>query len=165
MAVLQNGSKCSHTTCMLRFFAVLSFALNHNLIFEMGSNILLNLLKRLCNFPSAITPHFCVLFDQRLRVLQVSATAQIYLAMSLQLHAYALRRLEQKFGHRCLPALLHFHSHPKSPYHRFDCSTMRKIDWRYFVKPVRFPCDVLSKDSVSLQFPHAFRICSTIPTN
>ncbi len=37
MAALRNGSKCSHTTCMLRFFAVLRLALNPNLIFEMGS--------------------------------------------------------------------------------------------------------------------------------
>jgi hypothetical protein len=36
MAVLQNGSKCSHTKCMLRFFTVSRLALNTNLIFEMG---------------------------------------------------------------------------------------------------------------------------------
>ena len=40
MAVLQNGSKCSHTTCMLRFFTVSRLALNPNLIFEIGSNIM-----------------------------------------------------------------------------------------------------------------------------
>jgi len=39
MAVLQNGSKCSHTTCMLRFFTVLRLALNPNLILEIGSNL------------------------------------------------------------------------------------------------------------------------------
>jgi len=39
MAVLRNGSKCSHTTCMLRFFTVSRLALNTNLIFEIGSNI------------------------------------------------------------------------------------------------------------------------------
>ena len=38
MAVLRNGSKCSHTTCMLRFFTVSRLALNTNLIFEIGSN-------------------------------------------------------------------------------------------------------------------------------
>ncbi len=38
MAVLRNGSKCSHTTCMLRFFTVSRLALNSNLIFEIGSN-------------------------------------------------------------------------------------------------------------------------------
>ena len=37
MAVLRNGSKCSHTTCMLRFFTVSRLALNPNLIFEIGS--------------------------------------------------------------------------------------------------------------------------------
>jgi len=49
MAVLRNGSKCSHTTCMLRFFTILrapdsrDFAklnllfLNPNLILEIGS--------------------------------------------------------------------------------------------------------------------------------
>ena len=37
MAVLRNGSKCSHTTCMLRFFTVSRLALNSNLIFEIGS--------------------------------------------------------------------------------------------------------------------------------
>ncbi len=36
MAVLRNGSKCSHTTCMLRFFTVSRLALNTNLIFEIG---------------------------------------------------------------------------------------------------------------------------------
>ncbi len=39
MAALRNGSKCSHTTCMLRFFTVLRLALNTNLIFEIGSNL------------------------------------------------------------------------------------------------------------------------------
>ena len=38
MAALRNGSKCSHTTCMLRFFTVSRLALNSNLIFEIGSN-------------------------------------------------------------------------------------------------------------------------------
>jgi hypothetical protein len=38
MAVLRNGSKCSHTTCMLRFFTVSRLTLNPNLIFEIGSN-------------------------------------------------------------------------------------------------------------------------------
>jgi hypothetical protein len=38
MAVLQNGSKCSNTTCMLRFFTLSRLALNPNLIFEIGSN-------------------------------------------------------------------------------------------------------------------------------
>jgi len=37
MAVLRNGSKCSHTKCMLRFFTVSRLALNSNLIFEIGS--------------------------------------------------------------------------------------------------------------------------------
>ena len=37
MAALRNGSKCSHTTCMLRFFTVSRLALNPNLIFKMGS--------------------------------------------------------------------------------------------------------------------------------
>ena len=39
MAALRNGSKCSHTTCMLRFFAVSRLVLNPDLIFEIGSNI------------------------------------------------------------------------------------------------------------------------------
>jgi hypothetical protein len=39
MAVLRNASKCSHTTCMLRFFIVSRLALNPNLIFEIGSNL------------------------------------------------------------------------------------------------------------------------------
>ena len=38
MAALWNGSKCSHTTCMLRFFTDPRLALNSNLIFETGSN-------------------------------------------------------------------------------------------------------------------------------
>ena len=38
MAVLRNGSKCSHTTCMLRFFTVSRLALNTNLIFEIDSH-------------------------------------------------------------------------------------------------------------------------------
>ena len=42
MAVLRKGSKCSHTTCMLRFFTVSRLALNTNLIFEIGS--------KKCNF-------------------------------------------------------------------------------------------------------------------
>ena len=37
MAVLRNGSKCSHTACMLRFFTVSRLAMNTNLIFEIGS--------------------------------------------------------------------------------------------------------------------------------
>jgi hypothetical protein len=39
MAVLRNGSKCSHTTCMIRFFTVSRLALNSNLIFEIGSRL------------------------------------------------------------------------------------------------------------------------------
>ena len=39
MAVLRNSSKCSHTTCMLRFFTVSCLALNPNLNFEIGSNM------------------------------------------------------------------------------------------------------------------------------
>ena len=38
MAVLRNGSKCSHTTCMLSFFTVSRLALKTNLIFEIGYN-------------------------------------------------------------------------------------------------------------------------------
>ena len=38
MAVLWNGSKCSHTTCMLRFFTDQRLTLNSNLTFETGSN-------------------------------------------------------------------------------------------------------------------------------
>jgi hypothetical protein len=38
MAALRTGSKCSHTTCMLRFFTDSRLALNPNLIFEIGSN-------------------------------------------------------------------------------------------------------------------------------
>jgi len=38
MAVLRKGSKCSHTTCMLRFFTVSRLALNTNLNFEIGSS-------------------------------------------------------------------------------------------------------------------------------
>ncbi len=41
MAVLRNGSKCSHTACMLRFFSLSRLALNPNLIFEIGSMALL----------------------------------------------------------------------------------------------------------------------------
>jgi hypothetical protein len=37
MAVLQSGSKCSHTTCMLRFFATSRLAMNPDLYFEIGS--------------------------------------------------------------------------------------------------------------------------------
>ena len=37
MAVLWNGSKCSHTTRMLRFFTDPRLALSANLIFETGS--------------------------------------------------------------------------------------------------------------------------------
>jgi hypothetical protein len=43
MAALRSGSKCSHTTCMLRFFTVSRLALNPNLIFEIGSKINPNL--------------------------------------------------------------------------------------------------------------------------
>ena len=39
MTVLRNGSKCSHTTCMLRFFTVSRLALNTNLIFEIDFKI------------------------------------------------------------------------------------------------------------------------------
>ena len=39
MAALWNGSKYSHTACMLRFFTDPRLALNSNLIFETGSNI------------------------------------------------------------------------------------------------------------------------------
>jgi hypothetical protein len=38
MAALRHGSKCSHTTCMLRFFTVSRLAMNPNLIFEIGSH-------------------------------------------------------------------------------------------------------------------------------
>jgi len=37
MTALWNGSKCSHTTCMLRFFTATLLAMNSNLIFEIGS--------------------------------------------------------------------------------------------------------------------------------
>ena len=37
MAALRNGSKCSHTTCMLRFITVSRLALNPTLILEIGS--------------------------------------------------------------------------------------------------------------------------------
>jgi len=40
MAVLRNGSKYSHTTCMLRFFTVSRLALNPNLILEIGPKVL-----------------------------------------------------------------------------------------------------------------------------
>ena len=40
MAALRNGSKCSHTRCMLRFFTVSRITLNPNHIFEIGSTIL-----------------------------------------------------------------------------------------------------------------------------
>jgi hypothetical protein len=39
MAVLQSGSKCSHTTCMLRFFAALRLAMNSNLYFKITYRI------------------------------------------------------------------------------------------------------------------------------
>jgi hypothetical protein len=39
MAALRNGSKCSHTTCMLRFFTVSRLALNTHLIIEIGSMV------------------------------------------------------------------------------------------------------------------------------
>ncbi len=58
MAVLRNGSKCSHTTCMLRFFTVSRLALNTNLIFEIGSSF----------YPEmALFPMSCVLNGFRLR--------------------------------------------------------------------------------------------------
>ncbi len=38
MEALRNGSKCSHTTCMLRFFTVSRLTLNLNLMFEIGSS-------------------------------------------------------------------------------------------------------------------------------
>jgi hypothetical protein len=41
MAVLQKGSKCSHTTCMLRFLTFSRLALNPNLIFEIGSRLVI----------------------------------------------------------------------------------------------------------------------------
>jgi len=45
MAVLRNGSKCSQTTCMLRYFTVSRLAMNTNLIFKIGSkNNLSNIL-------------------------------------------------------------------------------------------------------------------------
>ena len=43
MAALRNGSKYSHTSCMLRFCSVSRLALNPNLIFEIGSNKTLRL--------------------------------------------------------------------------------------------------------------------------
>jgi len=49
MAVLRNGSKCSHTTCMLRFFTVSRLALNPNLIFEIGSDRLAIYSKSISN--------------------------------------------------------------------------------------------------------------------
>jgi len=42
MAVLQNDSKCSHTSCMLRFFTVSRIALNPNLIIKIGSRQIIN---------------------------------------------------------------------------------------------------------------------------
>jgi hypothetical protein len=47
MAALRNGSKCSHITCVLRFFTVPRLALNPNLILELGSSILLKFLTLL----------------------------------------------------------------------------------------------------------------------
>jgi len=44
MAALRNGSKCSHTSGMLRFFTVSRLALNPNLIFEIGSNNILSIM-------------------------------------------------------------------------------------------------------------------------
>jgi hypothetical protein len=38
MTALRNGSKCSHTMCMLRFFTASRFALDPNLIIEISSN-------------------------------------------------------------------------------------------------------------------------------
>ena len=45
MAALRNGSKCSHTSCMLCFFTISRLALNSNLIFEIGSNIKNSIMK------------------------------------------------------------------------------------------------------------------------
>ena len=36
-AAFQNSSKCSHTTCMLRFFPALRLARNANLFFKIAS--------------------------------------------------------------------------------------------------------------------------------
>jgi len=35
---MQNNSKCSHTSCVLRFFAALRLAMNPDLYFEIGYN-------------------------------------------------------------------------------------------------------------------------------
>jgi len=51
MAALRNGSKCSHTSCMLCFFTVSCLTLNPNLIFEIGSSKISLLLRlRLLSF-------------------------------------------------------------------------------------------------------------------
>jgi len=51
MTVLRNDSKCSHTTCMLRFFTVSRLVLNPNLIFGIGSSKISPLLRlRLLSF-------------------------------------------------------------------------------------------------------------------
>jgi hypothetical protein len=55
MAALRNASKCSHTKYMLRFFTISRLALNHNLIFEIGSNNQLPaILKNLIPLPEVI---------------------------------------------------------------------------------------------------------------
>jgi len=51
MAVLRNGSKCSHTACMLRFFSLSRLALNPNLIFEIGSMALLVVFSKQMHIP------------------------------------------------------------------------------------------------------------------
>ena len=47
MAALRNASKCSHTTCMLRFFTVSRLVLNPNLIFETGSRKQVKMKKKM----------------------------------------------------------------------------------------------------------------------
>ena len=52
MAVFWNGSKCSHTTCMLRFFTVPRLALTPNLISEIGSKVVsINMFRWKWNHP------------------------------------------------------------------------------------------------------------------
>jgi len=53
MAALRKGSKCSHTTCMLRFFTVSRLALNPNLIFEIGSYYYISKFKMIQFYPAA----------------------------------------------------------------------------------------------------------------
>jgi hypothetical protein len=57
MAVLRNGSKCSHTACMLRFITVSRLALNPNLFFEIGSKVFLKGSNLLPLF------HYCLLTE------------------------------------------------------------------------------------------------------